>query len=82
MIGVGANQVIVNPRHRRQLFETLAVGHQDRLDRAERPRQLRTMQAPHQRTRNHETAFGQFQFGESAAQAIDRPVGDGDRVGA
>jgi hypothetical protein len=81
-VGVRAHQRVVDARDRRQLLEALAVGHEDRFGAAQRVRELRSMQAPDERTRHDEAPLGRAQIVERAAEAFDRAVGDRDGVRA
>ena len=80
-IGVRPQERVVDPRDGRQLLEALAVGHEDRLDAAERARELRAMEPPHERARDDEAPSGCVGAIEEPRDLVDGAVADRHRVG-
>jgi hypothetical protein len=80
-VGIRANERVVDARDGRQLLEALAVGHEDRLGDVDRACDVRSVQPPDERARDHETPFGRAEFVEENREALDRARGNRHGVG-
>ncbi len=80
-IGRGPNQRVVDPSHRRELFEAFAVGNEDRFLRGQ-PFEPVGVKAPHGGIRDDEAPARRAERIDDADQARRGAIGDVDGIGA